>query len=79
MTTSVITGVYVGVLVVALLQYLRVRDRRLLPLLVLFALLSAANMRGLSEYWAKIWHLGAGAAGFVVVLLACPRPPARPH
>jgi hypothetical protein len=63
--------------VVTLLQYLRVRDRRLLPLLALFALLALGHFRGAGDGWGRLAHFGAGAAGLAVLVMISPRHLAR--
>jgi hypothetical protein len=66
----------VAATVVTLLQWLRVRERRLLPLLALFALLAVAHSRG-DWYAARPWHIAAGAAGLVLLAMLSPRPQGR--
>jgi hypothetical protein len=70
-------GIYVGVLVVALLRFVRTRERRLLPVLALFALLAAAQVCEPYSRWRAFWHLAAGGAGLAVVFTLAPHPPAR--
>ena len=67
---------FVATLVVALLQFLRVRDRRLLPLLALFACLALAESR---EDWLlrRFFQGGAVAAGLSLVAVLS-RPDGRP-
>ena len=71
---------FVAATVVTLLQYLRVRDWRFLPLLVLFALLAAAHFRGDRDGWGRLLHFGAGLAGLAAVVAMSPRhvAPRRP-
>ena len=66
---------YVAATVVALLQYLRMRDRRLLPLVALFALLAVAHIRG-EWFAARPWHYLAGLAGLVLVAVIPSKPAA---
>jgi hypothetical protein len=69
---------FVAATVVTLLQWLRVRERRLLPLLALFALLAAAHHQ---DDWrlARGFHLAAGAAGLILLaMLSSRQPQARP-
>jgi hypothetical protein len=70
----------VAALVVTLLQFLRVRDRRLLAVMALFAFLAVAESR--RDRWDRRWfQLGAAASGLsLVAVLARPkaRPPAGP-
>jgi ammonia channel protein AmtB len=68
---------FVAATVVTLLQYLRLRERRLLPLLVLFALTAAAH--GFYDWPGSRWlHMAAGAAGLALLVMLSPRhhPPA---
>lgn len=64
-------------LVVTLLQLLRVRDRRLVPLLVLFAFLALAEAS--DGWWERRWfQAGAVVAGLSMVAVLSrpdPRPP----
>lgn len=64
---------FVASTVVTLLQFLRVRDRRFLPLLALFALLAAGHFRGPGDGWGRLFHLGAGVAGLVALVMFSPR------
>lgn len=68
-----LTGFFVAATVAALLQFLRTREKRLLPLLVLFACLAAAHSRD-DWYAARPWHFAAGAAGLVLLVLLTPHP-----
>jgi hypothetical protein len=60
-------GFYVAATVAALVQYLRLKDRRLLPLLAMFALLAVAHHQD-DWYAARPWHLAAGASGLVLLV-----------
>jgi hypothetical protein len=66
-------GFFVAAMVVTLLQFLRLRDRKLLPLLALFAFQAAA----LSDFECppNAYHLAAGAAGLVMLFVLSPRHP----
>jgi len=66
---------FIAATVVTLLQYVRMRERRLLPLLVLFAL-TAAGHGAQDASWVKALHLAAGTAGLALVLMFSPRHPA---
>ena len=72
-------GFYIAATVVALVQWLRLRDRRLFTLLVMFALMAVGHSRD-DWFAARPWHLAAGAAGLVLLYLLSPRhpPPSRP-
>ena len=71
--TAALAGLYVGVIVVAGLQYLRRPEPRLLLLIALFAALAAGRARGVSDLWVRIWDGAAGAAGFALALALGPR------
>jgi len=70
-----LTAFFVAAAVVTLVQWLRVRERRLLPLLALFALLAVAHYQ---RDWAaaRPYHFAAGVAGLVLLLMLSPRHPA---
>jgi hypothetical protein len=69
---------FVAATVVTLLQFIRVRERRLLPLMGLFAL--AALGHGLDDSgWAAPFHMLAGAAGLALVVMLTPRQPPHPR
>jgi hypothetical protein len=68
-----LVGFFVAATVVTLLQYLRLRDRRLLPLLALFALLALAHFRGEGDTWGRLFHFGAGFAGLATLVMISPR------
>ena len=69
------TSFFVASTVVTLVQYLRVREARLLPLLAMFAMLALAHSR---DDWraSRAFHLVAGAAGLVLLVMLSPRHPA---
>jgi hypothetical protein len=69
---------FVAASVVALLQLLRLRERRLLPLLALFALLALAHSRDEGSAWKRRYHLLAGVAGLAQVYVLSPRHHHRP-
>lgn len=64
---------FVAATTVTLLQYLRGRDRKLLPLLALFAFLGLAHSRGEGDRWGRIFHFAAGGSGLVLLLALSPR------
>ena len=64
---------FVASTVVTLVQFLRLRDRRLLPLLALFTLLALAHFRGEGDGWGRAFHYGAGLAGLGVLVMLAPR------
>jgi len=66
---------FVAATVVTLLQWLRLKEKRLLPLLAMFALLSLAHFQ--DEWFAsRPYHVAAGVAGLVLLFMLSPRPPA---
>jgi hypothetical protein len=67
-------GFYIAATVVALIQWLRLRDRRILALLAMFALIAVGHSR---ETWfaARPWHLAGGAAGLGLLYLLSARHP----
>jgi hypothetical protein len=67
-------GFYLAVTVVALIQWLRLRDRRLLALLVMFALIAIGHSRD-DWFAARPWHLAGGVAGLALLYLLSPRHP----
>jgi hypothetical protein len=70
-------GIWVGVLVVALLRFVRSRERRLIPVMALFALLAIAQTREPWSWSRPLWFLAAGGAGLALVFSAAPHPPTR--
>ena len=71
---------HVAAVAVTLIQYLRLRDRRLLPLLALFAFLALAHQLGEWDAWGRRFHVAAGCAGLLLLLALSPRhsPGSRP-
>ena len=67
-------GAFVAATVVALLQFLRVRDRRLLLLALMFACQSQALGREWWDVWRDVFQAGVCAAGLALVLGLSPRP-----
>jgi hypothetical protein len=70
-------GFFVAATVVGLVQYLRHRERRMLPLLVLFVLLAVAHSRPPGDPWGRRFHLSAGMAGLGLLVMLSPRPARR--
>ena len=62
-------GFFVAASVVTLMQFLRVRDPRVLLLLVLFVCLAGAHSLDWSDPWKDRLHLAAGLAGLGLVLV----------
>jgi hypothetical protein len=73
----IVPGVYVGALVVATLQLLRHRERRLFLLVALLAFLSLAHARDLPDPWSTVGHWGAGLSALGLAFVLVPRHPAR--
>jgi hypothetical protein len=67
-----LAGFFVASTVVTLLQFLRLRDWRLVPLLGVFACLALAHAQT-DWYAARPYHLAAGVAGLVLLLVLSPR------
>jgi hypothetical protein len=65
--TPLVPGVFVASAVVALLRWLQVHDKRLLPLTGLFLMLAAAESLEWWHRWRHAFHLGAAAFGLVLV------------
>ena len=82
-------GAYVASMVVTLLQYVRLRDRRLLALLALFAFQALALTREWWDYKKEVFQTAACASGLVLLLMLTmgrskappsePPPPAPPE
>lgn len=70
------TAFFVAATTVTLIQFLRQRDLRLLPLLALFLFLALAHSRE-DWYAARRFHLAAGVSGLVLLYLLSP--PHHPH
>jgi len=68
-----VVGFYVAATVVTLMQLLRRHERRLLPLLALFACLAVARSLGPWSIWATGFEVGGIAAGLVLVAMLTPR------
>jgi hypothetical protein len=71
-------GAYVASIVVTLVQYLRLRDRRLLPLLALFAFQALALTRDWWDYKKEVFQTASCASGLVLLLVLTLRRPAPP-
>ena len=62
-------GLFVAAAVVALVQFGRLRDRRLVPIALLMAFLAGAESREGWDPWRRRFQAGALAAGLVLVAL----------
>lgn len=67
-------GAYVAATVIALIQYLRLRDRRLLLLVALFACQAQALWREWFDFWKEVFQTGACAAGLLLLLALTLKP-----
>lgn len=66
-------GAFVAATVVTLLQFLRVRDRRMLLLAAMFAFQSQALAREWYDVWRDVFQVGVCAAGLGLLLVLSPR------
>lgn len=71
-------GAYVASMVVTLIQYLRLRDRRLLALLALFAFQALALTREWWDYKKEVFQTASCAAGLALLLMLTLGQPAHP-
>ncbi len=67
-------GLFIAATVVTLVQFLRVRDRRLLLLAAMFAFQSQALSREWYDVWRDVFQSGVCAAGLGLLLMLSPRP-----
>jgi hypothetical protein len=68
-----LVGGFVAATVVTLLQFLRVRDRRLLLLAAMFAFQAQALAREWYDVWRDVFQSGVCAAGLGLLLALSPR------
>ena len=61
-----LAGFFVAATVVTLMQFVRLRDKRLVPLMALFAFLALAHAE-VDWRRAYFWHLAAGLAGLGIL------------
>ena len=66
-------GLYVAATVVTLMQLLRRHERRLLPLLALFACMAVARGLDAGSRWAVVFEVAAIASGLVLHAMLTPR------
>jgi hypothetical protein len=66
-------GGFIAATVVSLVQYLRVRERRLLLLAAMFAFQSQALAREWYDVWRDVFQAGVCAAGLLLLLALSPR------
>jgi hypothetical protein len=69
-----VIGAFVASTVVALVQYVRSRDRRLLPLTAVFLVPAFALSRGWWQGWSDVLLGAVCLAGLVLVLVLPTRP-----
>ena len=67
-------GAYIAATIVALVQYARVRDRRVLPLIALFAFQAQALHREWFDRWKDVYQAAACGAGLLLLLALTLRP-----
>jgi len=67
-------GGFVGATVVTLLQFVRLRDRRLLLLAAMFAFQAQALAREWYDVWRDVFQAGVCAAGLGLLLVLSPWP-----
>jgi hypothetical protein len=68
-------GAFMAATVVTLLQFVRVRDRRLLLLAAMFAFQAQALAREWTDVWRDVFQIGVCAAGLGLLLALSPRHP----
>jgi hypothetical protein len=66
-------GLYVAATVVTLMQLLRRHERRLMPLLALFACLAVARFLAPGSRWAVAFEVAAIVSGLVLLAMLTPR------
>jgi hypothetical protein len=66
-------GAFMAATVVTLLQFLRVRDRRMLLLAAIFAFQAQALAREWYDVWRDVFQTGVCAAGLGLLLALSPR------
>ena len=71
-------GGFVAATVVSLVQFVRVRDKRLLLLAVMFACQSQALAREWYDVWRDVFQAGVCAAGMALTLMLSRRPAHQP-
>ncbi len=75
---AAVTSFFIAAATVALLQFLRLRDRRLLALCTLFALHGLARFLGETTTRGIVADLIAGCAGLTLLYWLLPRQPHPP-
>jgi len=74
-----VIGAFVAAALVALGQYVRSRDRRLLPLTAMLAFQAFALSRPGDDVWGDVFQLAVCLAGLLLVLVLSmsPAPPSK--
>jgi hypothetical protein len=72
-------ALFVAATVVTLMQLYRTRERRLLALAALFVCLALAHSREDWDPWKQRFHLLAGGAGLVLLVMLSRQPPQPPR
>lgn len=65
--TPLVSGIFVASTVVTLLHWLRVRDRRLLPLTGFFLMMAAAESLEPWHYWRSAFEVLGAACGLALL------------
>jgi hypothetical protein len=73
-----VVGFFVAATVVTALQFLRVKDRRLLLLVALFVCLAEAHSLEWWDPWRDRFHFAAGFAGLGLLVALAPRHRSEP-
>jgi hypothetical protein len=68
-----VVGGFVAATIVSLLQFLRVRDRRMLLLAAMFAFQAQALAREWWDVWRDVFQAAVCAAGLLLLLALSPR------
>ncbi|MCM2257150.1 MAG: hypothetical protein NDJ94_15995 [Vicinamibacteria bacterium] len=63
------TAFFLAAAATALVDFVRRRDRRVLPLIALFACLATAHSREWWDPWRDRFHFAAGACGLTLLLM----------
>jgi hypothetical protein len=71
-----VVGAYIAASVVAIVQYLRLRDWRVLALAALFAFQVQALSREWYDVWRNVYQSAACGAGLLLLFVLTPRNPA---
>ena len=67
--TPLVAGIFVASTVVTLMHWLRVRDRRLLPLMGFFLMMAAAESLEWWHYWRSAFQVLGAACGLALLPL----------